>query len=210
MVNQFNILDYTDGPLLKTGQTTDYTPAVRTTKDDGGFQRGIAGSKEDRQYIVLTDGQYSGTTAITVNLIVDNHSNECVFDKVTGIMWLRFDTPPIYGTGNQDLLWDDTAGNNEDIFEYCDQANLSNLSGFSDWRIPNSDESLSIATSDLSIISPRINKAAFPSLSIFLHTSTTRVTDVTAAWGINYSDGRLTPNIKTTGRRPTALIRLGI
>jgi len=209
MSNQFNILDYTSGPLLKTGQTVDRTPAGRTTKDDGGFQRGIAGSKADAQYQVLTTGQYSGTTAITVNSIVDNHSNECVFDKVTGLLWIRSETPSIYGTGAQDLLWNDTAGVNEDIFKYCDIANLTQLSGFSDWRIPNIVELCSIAI--LNSPNARPDNTAFPSLSPTLfYSSTTRVDAVLRAYTLTLLSGTVSSSFKTTDRSKLLLCRLGI
>ena len=210
MSNQFNILDYTYGPLLKTGQTTDYTPVGRTTKDDGGFQRGITGSKADAQYVVLTTGQYAGTTNITVNAKVDAHSNECVFYKVTGLMWSRTSSPAIYGTGTENLLWDDTAGSNEDIFNYCDQANLSGLSGFSDWRLPNSVELATLIINVGPNAAP--NSTAFPTILAETHyTSTTRTNSTDKALGINFAagsnDGFLT---KTITRLKTILCRLGV
>ena len=209
MSDQFNILDYTYGPLLKTGQTTDYTPAGRTTKDDGGFQRGIAGSKADAQYVVLTTGQYAGTTNITVNAKVDVHSNECVFDKVTGLMWSRTNSPAIYGTGAQGLLWDDTAGANEDIFNYCDQANLSGLSGFSDWRTPNVYEILSIIDYENGAGSLP-NTVAFPAItSALLWTNTTRNDISVLAYFLGLVSGVVSTAVKTT-RNKLLLCRLGV
>ena len=210
MSDQFNILEHTYGPLLKTGQTTDYTPAGRTTKDDGGFQRGIAGSKADAQYVVLTTGQYAGTTNITVNAKVDAHSNECVFDKVTGLMWSRTYSPAIYGTGTENLLWDDTAGLNEDIFNYCDQANLSGLSGFSDWRIPNIVELFSLTIAQAPNLKP--NNIAFP---IFtgtetVYSSTTRPEASNQALSLSLISHPVFIYTKTTNRNLTMLCRLGI
>ncbi len=209
MANQFNILDYTDGPLLKTGQTTDYTPAGRTTKDDGGFQRGIAGSKADEQYNILTTGQYSGTSNITVNGFTDTHSNEAVNDKVSGLMWSRNENPAIYGAGTDDLFWDDTAGSNEDIFEYCDQANIANLSGFTDWRVPNSVELLSLLL--LSGISPAINSTAFPSITnTVFWSSTTSFSVATSAYEVRFNNGQTRTAIKMLDVNKVLLCRLGI
>lgn len=211
MADQFNILDYTEGPLLKTGQITDRTPTGRTTKDDGGFQRGIAGSKADEQYIVLTTGQYNGTTNVTVNAIVDAHTNECVFDKVTGLMWSRTLTPNIYGVGTEALFWDDTAGNDEDIFEFCDQANLSLLSGFDNWRIANILELQSLYVNDNTIAAPRLNKTAFPVWSIDnIYTSTSRAGAILQAFQLSFSTGNTSSTVKTTNRREGVLVRLGI
>ncbi len=210
MANQFNILDYTYGPLLKTGQVINRTPAGRTTKDDGGFQRGIEGSKADEQYHILTTGQYAGTTNVTVNGFTDAHTNQCVFDKVTGLMWNREETPQIYGTGNQDLLWDDTAGANEDFFNYCDVANTSLLSNFSDWRIPNISELYSLAISTSTIPTPKINSVAFPLWrNGFSFSSTTNPALATFALVVNFNDALIDPLSKIT-RSPCPLVRLGI
>lgn len=211
MTDQFNILDYTNGPLLKTGQVTDYTPAGRTSKDDGVNQAGINGSKEDNQYIILDTGQYSGTTTITVNSINDAHNNNCVFDKVTGLMWNREQSPAIYGTGAQDLLWDGTASNDEDIFEYCDQANLGGLSGFSDWRVCNQTEIMSLIILKPGVGTADPNTTAFPIFSsqqIWL--SNTYI--VATSQGITYTptSGRLgNSGSKTTNRFKCMLVRLG-
>ncbi len=210
MANQFNILDYTDGPLLKTGQIVDDTPAGRTTKDDGGFQRGIAGSKADEQYQILTTGQYSGTTTITINSIVNAHSNECVFDKVTGLMWDREETPSIYGTGAQGLLWDDSASNPnaEDIFAYCDAANVAGLSGFTDWRIPNIVEFVSLLILDTPNALP--NSTAFPTVTISNKWTSTRQANNNNGYIVNLNAGSIGGSAKTTTRFDTILVRLGI
>lgn len=208
MADQFNILDYTEGPLLKSGQTTDRTPAGRTTKDDGGFQRGIAGSKNDDQYVILTTGQYNGNTTITVNGINDAHTNACVFDKVTGLMWSREASPSIYGIGTEELAWDDSAGSNEDIFEYCDQANNSGLAGYSDWRVPNHPELLSIPIFDFGNAQP--NSTAWPvSLPVGVWTSTTRANVASSAYVLNTSTGIMTFASKSN-RQSVLLVRMGI
>jgi len=208
VADQFNILDYTDGPLLKTGQTTVFIPAGRTTKDDGGFQRGINGSFNNAQYNILTTGQYSGTVNITVNTIVDIHSNECVHDKVTGLIWNRTASSAIYGTGAEGLMWED-AVNSEDFFEYCDQANLSILSGFSDWRIPNAKELWSLIISESTIATPLVNNTAFPVWSSILGTSSTRADDTTRNIRVNFSVPNISSAVKTL-RQITTLVRLGI
>ncbi len=209
MANQFNILDYTDGPLLKTGQILDHTPPGRTTKDDGGFQRGVAGSKADEQYEILTTGQYAGTTNITVNGFTDAHTNECVLDKVTQLLWTRELSKSIYGDGTEDLFWDDTAGVNEDIFEYCDQANIALLGGFSDWRIPNVTEFLSLFNSTNTAIP---NATAFPVWDANdVWTSTTRGVNITQANTIRAASGTdINNQTKTVSRNTINLCRLGI
>lgn len=203
-----DILDYTFGPLLKTGQTTDYTPAGRTTKDDGGLQRGINQSLTDAQYVILTTGQYAGTTNITVNGKTDTHSNECVFDKVTSLMWSRTNSAGVFGTGAEHLLWDDSGGSNEDIFEYCDQANSAGLAGYSDWRVPNRTELESLCKHITPSSFP--NAIAFPVMANNQWTATTRGGLTTTAYSLSFNAGNISSITKTTTRFPVLLCRLGI
>lgn len=212
MADQFNILDYTEGPLLKTGETTDFTPAGRTTKADGGFQLGIAGSKEDGQYIILTTGQYTGNSTITINSINDPHSNECVFDKVTGLMWNRTNSAQIYGTGAQGLLWDDSASNPnaEDIFAYCDAANAASLSGFTDWRVPNELEVLSLSRIVNANNDAPPNQVAFPTVGNNNYwSSTTAANATTVALRASFANSSVGTANKLTIRERVMLVRLG-
>lgn len=175
-----DILDYTNGPVIKTGQTTAYPVAGRTAKDDGTLQLGIEASKEDAQYVVLTTGQYAGTTNVTVNGKVDAHTNNCVYDKVTGLLWSRDPSPLIYGvSGLGGLLWDDSAGAGEDIFAYCDAANAAALASYTDWRVPNFDELNSLIVREGAL--HRGNSTAFPTWPTgfsVIPSSTTQATNI--------------------------------
>lgn len=209
MADKPNVLDHLSTPRLKSGQTTDYTPAGRTTKDDGGFQRGVTGSKLDAAYEILTTGQYAGTTAITVNGKTDTHSNECVYDKNSTLMWSRTLSAFVFGDGSEQLYWDDTGGSDEDIFEYCDQANLASLSGFNDWRVPNLMELYSLTIIETPGGLP--NSTAFPTtwLNVAQHSSTTNPGNTSQVILMSYIDGTSFATSKTGARLPTALVRLG-
>ncbi len=196
-----------NAPLLATGQTTDYTPAGRTSKDDGGEERGIS-----RQYEVLTTGQFSGTTTITVNSIADAHSNEVVVDKRTGLMWQRTESPASYGTGAEYLLWDATGEatglDEEDIFFYVDQATAQSLSGFTDWRVPTLKEFISILNYEAANAKP--DSAAWPSISgTAFWTSTTVPSTTTSAQAPSTTTGNVAPQVKTTIHNPVILVRGG-
>ena len=112
--------------LLKTGQTTSYA-----TGDDGDLELGVA-----KSYTILTAGQYALTTAITLNGKTDNHSNNCVLDNNTGLMWSRYASASVGPNSNGTLPWTVNAGG-EGIFEYCAAANAASLGGYTDWRVPN-------------------------------------------------------------------------
>jgi len=192
-------------PVLKTNQTVDYTPTGRTSKDDGVEQRGVV-----KSYEVLSAGQFAGTTTITVNAIDDVHANSVVVDKATGLVWSQNITPSIYGTGAQGLLWDDTAGNNEDIFEYCDQANLAGLSGFSDWRVPNIHELFSIFDFSLSSVHPDSTIFLGVVAATSLWSSTTDILSTTSAIArIATGSFFLVRAVKTTSRYSMFLVRGG-
>lgn len=83
--------------LLATGQTTSYK-----TGDDGDLELGIP-----KDYTILTTGQYSGTTNITINGKTHALSNNCVWDNRTGLMWARYvPNADIGPAGNGLLFWE--------------------------------------------------------------------------------------------------------
>jgi hypothetical protein len=123
--------------LLKTGQTTQYVAG-----DDGGLEKGVA-----RSFTILDTGQYDLTTNITLNGLTDVHSNNCVQDNVTGLMWSRYASAsvgPDGGKGSIGMLPWTTNGSGEGIFTYVAAANTANLAGHNDWRIPNLYETVTI------------------------------------------------------------------
>jgi hypothetical protein len=159
-------------PLLKTGQTVQYS----SKKDDGYYEKGL-----DRSYKVLSTGQYSGTTNITLNSKTHALSNNCVQDEQTGLMWARYVPTADIGPDNNGLLfWIDDV-NNEDIFAFADQANAQSLGGHTDWRVPNVLEFMSLIVWSGS--APFIDGTAFPSTppGNYTWTSTTHPLTTTKA-----------------------------
>lgn len=98
--------------LLKTGQTTKYQDG-----DDGDLELGV-----NHEYEVLTTGQFSGTTNVTINGKTHALSNNCVRDwrtRINGnpLMWAR--SVPIADIGpaaDGKLFWEQwTLGPKTDI-----------------------------------------------------------------------------------------------
>lgn len=82
---------------LKTGQTVSYA-----TGDDGDLELGI-----EKDYTVLSIGQYSGTSNIVINGKTHALSNNCVKDLRTGLMWARYvPTADIGPAADGQLFWE--------------------------------------------------------------------------------------------------------
>jgi hypothetical protein len=130
--------------LLKTLQTTKYVNG-----DDGDLQVGAA-----RSFTVLDTGQYSGTTTISLAGATENHTNNCVQDNVTGLMWSKSYGDAVgvdYGKGRTYYFPWETDGNGIGIFPYVAAANAALLAGYGNdpnpllnWRIPDVNELYSI------------------------------------------------------------------
>jgi len=91
--------------LLQTGQTVEYHAG-----DDGTTEYGVA-----KSYTVLTTGQYSGTTTITINANTDDLSNECVQDNNTGLMWARYVMDACGPADDGLLFWEEYTVTDTDI-----------------------------------------------------------------------------------------------
>ena len=180
------------GKLLATGQLTSYGSGAGV--DDGALKKGIV-----KRYTVLTTGQYSGNTNITINSKTDAHSNNCVFDDHTGLMWSRYAAASVGPASDGKLPWTTTGagGTAEGIFPYVAAANAAGLGGYTDWRIPNEFELVSIADYEAATSAP--NTTAFPSWPTADATgaSTTRTNITTHAMQIYFSSGLVSAALKT-------------
>jgi len=178
--------DYMMGRLLKTDQTTRYAGY----DDDGHYERGLV-----KNYTVLTLGQYAGTTAIVLAGNTENHSNACVQDNITGLMWSRTVSGAAVGPANNGLLpWTTAAGHG--VFPYIAAANAAGLAGYADWRVPNEEELQSIKNMEQPNGLP--NAVAFPVWPLgSVWTSTTRPSLITHAMNVQFTEGRLFRDLKT-------------
>lgn len=180
------------GPRCKplvTGQLVQYVGM----DDDGFFQRGYP-----RRYFLLVLGQYAGNTNITVNAKVIAMENNCVMDRCTGLMWMRFTPDSDIGPGNDGkLYWIDGAPR-EDIFNFCDQANAQNLAGHSDWRVPNIFELFGLAVEDRGIGAPYIDTAYFQCVAGIYWSSTTSPSSPVRALYVEFTNGTVHHSTKTT------------
>ena len=111
------------------------------------------------------------------------HSNNCVLDNNTGLMWSRYAFSKFGVAGTGLMPW---TGVPYDIFAACAAANAASLSGYTDWRVPNQYELYSILDSEAATGAP--DSKAFPSYPIanLTWSSTTRVDVTSNAIAINF------------------------
>ena len=184
--------------LLKTGQTTQYGGYL----DDGFYEMGAA-----KEYTIHTLLQYAGTTNIVLNAKTDVHSNNCVYDKRTKLMWSRYVAASVGPAADGKLPWT-TNVNGEGIFTYCAAANVANLGGYSDWRIPNVFELTSLQDHEAPTCAP--DSVAFPGwpTSSYVLSSTTCSPNTALVSIVNFNYPTITPDTKT-GEYFVALVRGG-
>ena len=182
--------------LLATGQVTSYGSGIGV--DDGALQKGIV-----KAYTILTLLQYSGTTNITINGKTDAHSNNCVTDNNTGLMWSRNASASVGPASDGKLPWT-TNANGEGIFRYAAAANAAGLAGYSDWRVPNRKETGSLYIDEAGVTAP--TTTAFPSIPAQLWLSTTQKNSTSSAYITIFSVGRDSSDVKTA-TYPVLLVR---
>lgn len=186
--------------LLATGQTTSYGSG--TGVDDGALRVG-----QGKAYSILTNDQYSGTTDIVVNGKTDTHSNNCVKDLNTGLMWSRYVSASVGPASDGKLPWTTTGsgGTAEGIFTYCAAANAAGLAGYSDWRIPNALELINIA--DFEAVAGLPDSTAFPSWPITAWSSTTQPNATTSALYVAFNPASIVSAQAKTGNFAAPLVR---
>jgi hypothetical protein len=176
-------------PLLKTGQTTSYVDY-----DDGYYEKGIA-----KSYTVLTAGQFAGTTNITINSKTDVHSNNCVLDNNTGLMWSRYVSASVGPASDGKIPWTTTGAGAtaEGIYPYCAAANVALLGGYGDWRIPYDMELISLRDMEQPNAAP--DAVAFPGWPTddYFWSSTTLPPDVSRAMVVHFNSGGVANDAKT-------------
>ncbi len=186
------------GMMLATGQLTAYhaagTDGAGDLGDAGVTRKGLA-----KAYTILTTGQYSGTTAITINSKTDTHSNNCVLDQNTGLMWSRYATASVGPASDGKLPWTTTGAGAtaEGIFAYAAACNAASLGGYSDWRIPNDLELKCLCDMEQPTAAP--DATAFPSwpTSDYFWSSTTLPDGTDNAMNVYFYRGKIEHYDKT-------------
>ncbi len=172
--------------ILKTGQVTSYVDY-----DDAYYAN--LGLGEAKEYLVLdaAGSQYDGTTNITINGKTDVHSNNCVLDLKTGKMWSRYVSASVGPANDGKLPWT-TNVNGEGIFPYRLAANVAGLALYTDWRVPDKNEGITLMNAESATLVPdTIAFPAFPTTPVWSSTTFKPSTDFAFAFWPNITTGSI-------------------
>lgn len=130
------------------------------------------------------------------------HSTTCIIDNKTGLMWIQSLPNKMGLTSAGTLPWTTAAGG-YGIFTYAAAANAgAGLAGFTDWRVPNLFELISLF--DLENVGAVPNSTAFPTWTTgTVWSSSTCKDDATTAWNSSHP-GTNADRIATVGTKTTA------
>ena len=165
---------YANRGLPATGQTTSYA-----TGDDGDLEKGAA-----KRYSYSDDGT------------IDTEAENILTDSNTGLMWIR-DHTLVTGSETE-------AGGNQDISAKMNWAtalsrsNALDYGGYTDWRLPNAYEFLSICLLEPTHGAPFIDTTAFPNtVSSYYWSSTTYSNNTDYALVVDFNAGLVSRTSKT-------------
>lgn len=186
-----------------TAADKTYTDAGKcgVFKAAGGETVVISGSGSNNG--VFTTASATANTVVFVENIVNEadapattfkkreaHSNNTVLDNNTGLTWLRYPSIKMGVAGAGLMIW---TGVVYDVFQWCAVCNAASLGGYTDWRVPNVFEAMSLLDYE-GASNP--NSTAFPTAppNNMFFTSTTYGTSTTyvyiAAWAAGYVSGQ--------------------
>lgn len=182
------------------------TIVISGSGSNDGVYTTTAGTDGDK--IVVNEAISDEAAGATVTIAVrEAHSNNCVQDLATGLMWSRY-TSATYATmgaaSDGKMVW---TGELYDIFAYCAAANAASLGGHADWRVPNVYELFFLMNLEATDAKPdAVAFPGWPAGDVF--TSTTRPNDVTKALIVSSVTGLCESGLKTSARLCT-LVRGG-
>lgn len=123
------------------------------------------------------------------------HTNACVLDGNTSLMWSQVVSASMGATSTGELPWYD-ATKIYDIFTYVAAANAASLAGYTDWRIPNAHEIFSLQ--DMSGGTPDVAFAGWG--DTVLWSSNTVYYDATLGFAFRFANGLDSQQLKTSAQ----------
>jgi hypothetical protein len=121
-----------------------------------------------------------------------NNGDGTITDNVTGLMWQM--TPDAVNYNWYEATGTYDATDNSTTTDVCGDLTLG---GYTDWRLPEKRELLSIV--DYGTENPAIDTSYFPDTSTYDYWANTAYS-TTDAWNVQFADGAVTTASKTTGK----------
>lgn len=111
-----------------------------------------------------------------------DNGNGTVTDNGTGLMWAKC------ASGLSGASCGQGAGNSSWWGDALSFAAGASLAGYTDWRLPNLAELLSLV--EVRCVNPAINAAVFPNTpDTWFWSGSPTVTDASFTWGVNFASG---------------------
>ena len=199
------VMDFADGNFTYVGKGTGYY-AWPVRDGQGGAllslpQTGQTNCYDQAGTVIPCagtgiDGDLKKGTAWPAVRFVDN-GDQTITDTMSGLSWTK-DGNPVGAAACG------TAGtkNWQDTLDYIKCMNNNNYLGYTDWRLPNAHEMLSLANKGVANIATWLNSGSFTNVSSdWYRISDTYIGSLAAAWDINLTDGNFTADAKTTVHR---------
>ncbi|MDO8671244.1 MAG: DUF1566 domain-containing protein [Dehalococcoidia bacterium] len=156
--------------------------------------------------IVVTEDLTNETPAGVVTIKKrEAHSNNCVLDLNTGLMWSRYVADKMGTTSAGLMPW---TGQLYDIFQYCAAANTASLGGYTDWYVPDLFQLGTLAVLEGAGTAP--DATAFPSWPVGeVFSSSTAPGATTYANTLNCAPGSAFSGALKTAAKYCVLVRGG-
>lgn len=175
--------------------TGDIIVITGSVSNDGVYTVATGGVAAE---IVTTEALVDEAAGASVSIAKrEAHSNNCVLDQNTGLMYSRYVAGKMGGASDGKLPWYD-ATKPYDAFTYAAAANTASLAGYTDWRVPNDAELMNLRDMEAPTAVP--DATAFPSWPSgdWVCSATTRPSDTSNASVVLFSLGGVYPITKVT------------
>ena len=133
------------------------------------------------QTITYVENDDGNTTRGLTKSYVRDATTQIITDNITGLMWQDDATSAL-------MIW-------ADAINYCE--NIVTLGGYTDWRLPNSLELVSLV--DYGRNSPAIDPVFQNIISYYYWSSTVDVDNISSAWYVHFQDAYQFRDSKTLG-----------
>jgi hypothetical protein len=154
---------------------------------------------------VTSASNSDGKLGFSFSAVSSYATTECVKDNLTGLVWEGKPTTGERASGNNYSNYGDSSS--ADASAYVTIVNTAKLCGYSNWRLPTSDELRALL--DYSVVNPdpNLDVTWFPNtLPSPYWTSSPYLGSSSKAWAVNFANGYVSSSTRS-GKLPVRLVR---